>query len=123
MVIRALPGPSPAGGAVTDLQATPGLSTRNKKSTTSTTEQPMKSDEQKTEYGYWDNGVYRHDYRGAIIGYRDKKYRGVSTGSRRPCTHNDCNTDQIYVRCDDGDRSWPCIKALVQIGPNAFQYR
>lgn len=74
-------------------------------------------------YGYWDGPVYRHNYRGAVIWCPKKKFRGVSTGSRRPCTLGGCNGDQIFLRWDDGDRSWPCIKALEQIGPNEFKYR
>jgi hypothetical protein len=74
-------------------------------------------------YGYWDGPVYRHNYQGAVIWCRNMKLRGVSTGSRRPCTLGDCNADQIFLRWDDGDRSWPCIKALEQIGPNEFKYR
>lgn len=71
-------------------------------------------------YGYWDGPVYRHNYRGAVIWCREKKLRGVSTGSRKSCN---CGADRVFVRWDDGDRSWPCIKALEQIGPNEFKYR
>lgn len=69
-------------------------------------------------YGYWDGNVYRHDYRGAVVWCRDKKFRGVSTGGRKSCA---CGADRIFVRWDDGSRTWPCIKALDQIGPNEFK--
>lgn len=69
-------------------------------------------------YGYWDGGVRRHNYRDAVVWCREKKTRGVSTGGRRSCS---CGADRIYVRWDDRDRSWPCIKALEQIGPNEFK--
>ena len=68
-------------------------------------------------YGYWDCGVYRHDYRGTVVWSRDRKFRGVSTGGRRSCA---CGADRVFVRWDDGSRTWPCIKALDQIGPNEF---
>lgn len=69
-------------------------------------------------YGYVDGPVYRHNYRDAVIWCREKKIRGVSTGGRKSCS---CGADRIYVRWDDGDRSWPCIKELDQIGPNEFK--
>jgi hypothetical protein len=60
-------------------------------------------------------------YRGTVVWCRDKKFRGVSTGGRRSCA---CGAaDRVFVRWDDGDHSWPCIKALEQIGPNEFKYR
>lgn len=71
-------------------------------------------------YGYWDGPVYRHNYSGAVIWCREKKLRGVSTGSRKACS---CGADRIFLRWDDGDRSWPCIKSLEQIGPNEFKYQ
>ena len=56
-------------------------------------------------------------YRGAVVWCRDRKFRGVSTGGRRSCA---CGADRVFVRWDDGSRTWPCIKALDQIGPNEF---
>lgn len=57
-------------------------------------------------------------YRGTVVWCRDKKFRGVSTGGRRSCA---CGADRVFVRWDDGSRTWPCIKALEQLGPNEFK--
>lgn len=57
-------------------------------------------------------------YRGTVVWSRDKKFRGVSTGGRRSCA---CGADRVFVRWDDRSHTWPCIKALEQLGPNEFQ--
>jgi hypothetical protein len=57
-------------------------------------------------------------YRGTVVWSRDRKFRGVSTGGRRSCA---CGADRVFVRWDDGSRTWPCIKDLEQLGPNEFK--